>query len=84
MKTESIEYINVLTGHREVIGSFKTLVKELSTGYKYYVVSHFFLDIETNEVKHDHEVCINWAKTYKILFWGTAKECIDYINNLSV
>jgi hypothetical protein len=82
MSTESLKYINVATGHREIIGSFKNLIKELSTGYKYYIVSHFYLDIETNEVKHEHEVCINWSKNYKVLFSGTAKECIDYINNL--
>ena len=79
---ESIKYINVLTGRREIIGSFKNLIRELPTGYKYYVVSHFYLDIETNEVTHEHEVSINWGKVYKLLFSGSAKECIAYINNL--
>jgi hypothetical protein len=82
MNLQGIKYINVVTGHREIISSFKTLIREFSTGYKYYVVSHFFLDIETNEVVHEHEVCINWAKTSKVLFGGTARECIDYINSL--
>jgi len=82
MNIESFKYINVATGHREIIGSFKNLIRELSTGYKYYVVSQFYLDIETNEVRHEHEVSINWGKVYKVLFTGTAKECIEYINNL--
>jgi hypothetical protein len=55
----------------EIIGSFKNLIKELSTGYKYYIVSQFYLDIETNEVTHEHEVSINWGKVYKLLFSGT-------------
>ena len=82
MNFQGIKYINVVTGHREIINSFKTLIREFSTGFKYYIVSHFFLDVETNEVIHQHEVSINWAKSNKVLFGGTAKECIDYINNL--
>jgi len=82
MNMESIKYVNVLTGRLEIIGSFKNLIKESSTGYKYYIVSQFYLDVETNEVIHQHEVSINWGKVYKLLFAGTAKECIDYINKL--
>lgn len=82
MNLEVAKSFNPVTGHREIIASSKTLIRELPTGYKYYVISHFFLDTETNEIEQEHDVCINWAKTYRLLYSGMAKECIDYINNL--
>ena len=51
----------------------------------YYLKTRFILDIETEEVKASSCVVTNWFKSdedVKTVFVGTAKACLEYINNI--